>query len=63
MSSYATEIGCAKILENTIRQVDSTYSLEIMMPNAPSHDRAYKIVQRAYKGKNWFLPSSVDLKK
>ena len=62
MPSYATEIACLNILANTIRLADPSYMLEKLPPPAASpHLRAYKIVQRAYSGNNWLLPSSKDL--
>ena len=62
ISSHVTEIACLRLHENAIRVYDSTYAVINSPPQSPAHRRAFLIVQRAYVGNGWTVPSRADLR-
>ena len=67
ISAMAVEIGCLKILENTINSLSPQDLLSITVQRedkGDSHSRAMKIVERTYQpNRSFILPSAKDLGK
>ncbi len=65
LTAIATQIACRQILQNTFKGKGITFiwRQEFDKNEDPSHFRATRIVERAYRGKNWNLPSMKDLAK
>lgn len=65
LTAITTQIACRKILQNTFRDEGITFiwKQEFDMNEDPSHFRATRIVERAFKGKGWKLPSIKELQK
>lgn len=62
--AMVTEYGCLYILANSIRQYHPTFASQyVVTATSASQRRARLIVERAYEGENWVLPSAKDLLK
>jgi hypothetical protein len=64
LPSIMTQAACGLILENTLRKYGIDFdpkdtSLQVRI--SPPHQRAQNIVARAFKGKNYRIPSKRDL--
>lgn len=64
--AYTTEIICLQILENTLhryRLLDLNSEFIIGTTLSPSHQRAKNLLNRAFRGKGWRLPSMLDIRR
>ncbi len=60
LPAIAVEMGCVKLLENTLATISPGISITITGREG-SHKIAQQIVERAYNGSGWQLPSTRDL--